>query len=140
MERTTETGTTNYKGGSTMKKRRGMRHVAIGIAAAVLISLVAANARAEDRSCVLHVSPLSVSVDNERAARLTVVASDPECSFDVQSDAEWISVTPASVKGSGIVDLGIIPSIEPRTGTIKIGGNEVTVFQKGLIGTYGNRR
>lgn len=140
MERTTETQSANHKGGGTMKKRRGIRRTGIGVAAAVLISLIAANARAEDRSCVFHVSPLSVSVDNDRAARLTVVASKPECSFDVESDVEWIRATPASVKGSGVVDLGIAPSVEPRIGTVKIGGNEVTVFQKGLIGIYGNRR
>lgn len=120
-----------------MKKVRQAGRVGFGIFAAVLVSLLAVNVYGEDRSCTFQVRPLSVTVANDRSVEVEVTASDPGCSFNAESNTNWISVTPAHAKGSGTVRLDVNPAVDPTIGTVRIAGKRVTVFQKGLIDAYG---
>jgi hypothetical protein len=131
---------TQHKKGGSMKRTKKAGRTGFCVAAAISIALVATNIQAADQSCVFNVSPQSVAVANDKAAQLSVVASGPACSFDVRSDVDWITVTPARVQGSGTVRLGIAPSAEARVGTVRIAGNEITVFQKGLADLSGYGR
>jgi hypothetical protein len=119
-----------------MRKVRQVGRVNFGIFAAVLVSLMAINAYAGD-SCTYQVWPLSVSVANDKAVEVEVTASGPDCSFTAESDTSWITVTPAHARGSGVVRLDMAPSIDPTVGTVRIAGKRVTVFQKGLVDSYG---
>lgn len=123
-----------------MKRTKKVRRAGFCVAAAMSIALAATTIQAADQSCVFHVSPPSVAVSNDRVVQLSVLASGPTCSFGVRSDVDWITATPASVQGSGTVRLNIAPSAEPRVGTVRIAGNEIAVFQKGLADVSGYGR
>jgi hypothetical protein len=123
-----------------MKRTKKARRTGLCVAAAMSIALAATTIQAADQPCVFHVSPPSVAVSNDSVVQLSVVASSPTCSFGVKSDSSWITATPATVQGSGTVRLGIAPSTEPRVGTVKIAGDEIAVFQKGLTDVSGYGR
>ncbi len=109
----------------------------ISLCVAALAALGAASVGyAQESGCVLQVSPSAVSVYNNRSAEVTVISSDPACPLKVESRSDWITVSPANLKGSGIVRLTIAPASDERIGAITVGEQEVTVFQKGDPSSY----
>jgi uncharacterized membrane protein len=115
--------------GDIMKKTK---FAAFFLTAALLVAVAAPFAHAEDSACVFEVSPAAVAVSNDSSADVKVTASGAGCACSVKSDVDWVSVSPAQLQGSGTVHLTILPSVEPKAGTVKIAGQEITILQSGL--------
>ncbi len=108
------------------------RTIGFWIAAVVAVGMLTASVGyAQESACVVQTSPAAVTVYNNPTAELAVISSDPACPLKVESRSDWITATPANLKGSGVVRLAIVPSAKERVGAITVGGQEVTVFQKG---------
>ena len=85
--------------------------------------------------CAFSVSPSSFDVDgNGGVLRVDVQADPPDCSpaeWTASSGAAFISVDPTSGNGSGSVTLTVGENgAEPRTGTVTIAGQTVSVSQE----------
>jgi len=71
--------------------------------------------------------------------RVELAANGPNCRWEARSAAPWISVTASQGKGPARVTLSVsahTSSWRPRTGTVNIGGQLLTVTQQGPRPTY----
>lgn len=100
------------------------------VAAGLLMATV--TAYAEDASCVFQVSQQAVSVGNGGVVDLQLISSRPDCVSDIKSDADWVTVTPGQLHGSGTVRIDVAPCVDRRIGVIEIAGQRITVFQQGV--------
>jgi len=83
-------------------------------------------------SCVASVTPSEVLLDAPGGvAEIAVSASSPDCTFRTESTLSWITVSPAEGRGSGRVTLTVASNLTfyPRSGSVSIDGQEVTVRQ-----------
>ncbi|HMY71590.1 MAG TPA: BACON domain-containing carbohydrate-binding protein, partial [Blastocatellia bacterium] len=70
---------------------------------------------------------------NPAGEALTVrVTTQSSCPWTVESNVEWIAASPAETAGDGAVKLTVAPNptVTPRTGTVTIAGETVTVAQE----------
>jgi hypothetical protein len=86
-------------------------------------------------TCSITLSVSTLSVGAGKADRsVNVTASSPSCGWTASSDVPWMTIkSAASGTGSGKVDVHIDanPDQSPRTGTLTISGQTVTVTQDG---------
>lgn len=84
--------------------------------------------------CTFALSASSASLGSEGGTGAFTVTTGPACTWTAESDAEWLSVTGGSVAiGSGEVSYLAEPnfSLSSRVGTIRAGGQLLTVSQAG---------
>ena len=88
--------------------------------------------------CTYTISPASRPVDsNGDTYAITVSATHSECAWSTSENEDWISLSPTSGSGSGIVDVTI--SANPgaaRSATITIADQDHTVEQEAAPCTY----
>ena len=77
---------------------------------------------------VLSFSPSAANVPVKLSSR-------SGCTWAAQSDAPWLAVTAPSGDGNSTLQVSVQPNpgLEPRTGTIKVGGANVAVTQSGAV-------
>ncbi len=91
-------------------------------------------------TCAFTISPASQSVDaigGTGSVNLTSAATD--CAWNAASDASWITISSgASGIGSSVVNFAVAanPSSLPRTGTLTIAGQTLTITQGGVACFY----
>jgi hypothetical protein len=88
-------------------------------------------------SCAYTVTPTAFTVDPVSGTRTVSIVTGTSCGWSSAPQAAWISVTSgASGTGIGAVtfDFDANPSTTPRTGTVSIGGQQVTITQGGSGG------
>src|SRR5262249_39945976 len=84
--------------------------------------------------CMYSVSPLNFNLPPAGGTALVqVTPSAANCMWMVTPNVPWISVTPQSGMGSGVVmiDVSSNPTINMRTGSVNAGGNLPTITQIG---------
>ena len=89
----------------------------------------------EGGSCPSTVSPTSVSIGPLSTSRTLSVVSGTLCSWSATSSAAWITVTNAGTgSGASPVTFSVTanPEAFPRTGTLTVAGQSVTVTQTGV--------
>jgi hypothetical protein len=81
--------------------------------------------------CYFTVSPTSVTVPMGGGGGVLVVGGGaPGCTWTAQSDAPWITVTPAAGAGDGRVNYETLANTgSPRQGVLRVAGQMVTVSQ-----------
>ena len=86
-------------------------------------------------SCTYAVTPTSASVPAPGAPVTVAVTTGSTCTWTASSNASWLVlfVVPSSPAGSAQLQVGVIPNRDaaPRTGTLTIAGQTVTVTQAG---------
>jgi hypothetical protein len=83
-------------------------------------------------SCSFSLAPMSLSVGFAAATESVSVTAAGGCSWTASSQADWIGITSGSSgSGNGTVQFTIAqnPGTSPRTGTLTIAGQTVTVVQ-----------
>jgi hypothetical protein len=85
-------------------------------------------------TCGFTVAPLSPSVPAGGASVRVDVAAQAGCAWTATSNAPWITVSSgAAGTGNGAVQLNVQPNTgAPRTGTVTVAGQTVTITQEGL--------
>jgi hypothetical protein len=84
----------------------------------------------QSEGCTYTVAPLSHSAGSAGGSQAVTVASGAGCPWTASSNADWITVAPATGTGAGTVTLNVAPTSGPsRTGTATIAGSAVTVTQ-----------
>lgn len=86
-------------------------------------------------TCTFEVSPLTLTVQASGGNATITVTTQSGCTWTGTSNAPWITVTSgASGSGSGTVAIAVAsnPAAEPRTGTLTVAGQTVTVQEAGL--------
>jgi hypothetical protein len=84
----------------------------------------------QSEGCTYTVAPLSYSAGSAGGSQAVTVASGAGCPWTASSNADWITVAPATGTGAGTVTLNVAPTSGPsRTGTVTIAGSAVTVSQ-----------
>ena len=88
-------------------------------------------------SCTYTVTPTSFTVDPVAGTRTVSVVAGTQCGWSSTPSAAWITVM-SGASGSGIgavtFDFEANSSTTPRTGTLSIGGQAVTLTQGGSSG------
>ena len=81
--------------------------------------------------CYFTVSPTSVTVPMGGGGGVLLVGGGaPGCAWTAQSDAPWISVTPAAGTGDGRINYETLANTgSPRQGVLRVAGQIVTVSQ-----------
>jgi len=90
----------------------------------------------EGGSCPSSVSPTSVSIGPGSTSRTLSVVTGTLCSWSATSNAAWITVTnPGTGSGASPVTFSVTanPEAFPRTGTLTVAGQPVTVTQTGIF-------
>ncbi|MEK7833537.1 MAG: BACON domain-containing carbohydrate-binding protein, partial [Acidobacteriota bacterium] len=86
--------------------------------------------------CDYRLSPASQTFDAMGGSgTVTVTASGGDCSWTVENNAPWITITSETpVRGNGVVDYTVAPNNEPnpRSATMYIAGQSFIVTQAGL--------
>jgi hypothetical protein len=85
-------------------------------------------------SCTFTLSSTSESVDASGGTISVSVTTQDSCKWTAAGNVGWLSVVAgASGTGSGIVQFSVAPNTEtsPRTGTLRIAGQVLTVTQAG---------
>ena len=84
------------------------------------------------QSCSFGVSPPTLSLGTAGGAASVVVTTDTTCPWTTASAAPWIAVSQASGTGPGTVTLTVSPNgtAAPRSGTVTVAGQTVTVSQQ----------
>src|SRR5262245_14230198 len=89
-------------------------------------------------SCVVTVTPTTFMIDPPSTVRTLSVTSGTQCSWSATTTAQWITITnPGSGSGTSAVTFSVTANTgqAPRTGTVTVGGQGVTVTQAGLTTT-----
>ncbi len=92
-----------------------------------------------DATCSFSVAPTSADVSKSGGAGTTAVTTGPGCGWTATSHAAWLAVTgPPSGVGSGAVGYAAAANTAPgpRTGTLTVAGQTVTLTQAGAGYTY----
>jgi hypothetical protein len=88
-------------------------------------------------SCTYTVTPTSFTVDPIAGTRTVSVVAGTQCGWSSTPSAAWITVT-SGASGSGIgavtFNFEANPATTPRTGSVSIGGQAVTITQGGSGG------
>ncbi len=81
--------------------------------------------------CNVSVSPSSLNAPDEGLIREIVISTGARCGWQVNTDASWVTVAPASGTGDARVrvDVAANSGRTPRSATIRIGDDTVTVTQ-----------
>lgn len=90
-------------------------------------------------ACTYLMSPTSVSLTAAATTRTVQVVAGSACAWTAGSSAPWITVTGgATGSGPGTVTFSVAanPAITPRSGTVTIAGQNVTVAQAGLTCSF----
>jgi hypothetical protein len=99
----------------------------------VFLAWLAGTSHAEARQCLYTLTPTSFSVGSTAGLRTLSIVTGTQCSWTAVSAASWITVTDGAA-GSGIGSVTIAvqenPGGAPRTGTLTIAGQTVTVIQQ----------
>jgi hypothetical protein len=81
--------------------------------------------------CTYQVTPTTITVGRTGGTRSATIASAPGCTWTVTSNVNWIIVSNgASGNGNGSTEFVIQLSLAPRTGTVTVAGQVVTVNQQ----------
>jgi hypothetical protein len=85
------------------------------------------------QSCGIALSPSSVALPAAGGSAAVMLTTGVGCAWTASPDAAWLSATPSSGAGSGIVDVAASanPTPSARVGTVTIGGAVLTVDQPG---------
>jgi hypothetical protein len=85
-------------------------------------------------TCVDSISPLSQSFDADGGTGTVEVTAGSTCSWSASSNAIWISITPGSSSGNGVVDYSVAANIStrPRTATLIVAGHPFIATQSGV--------
>jgi hypothetical protein len=80
------------------------------------------------------VSPPTISVSDAASQSEIVVTTDQRCEWKAVADAGWIRLAPASGAGGGrvTVDIAANPAPAPRSSTVRIGQQSVSLTQGGV--------
>jgi hypothetical protein len=87
----------------------------------------------------LEVTPRTLEVPAQGASSaFTVTSSVSDATWTASSGATWLSISPTAGIGSASVNVSAAPtsSVSPRTATILIAGQSVTVTQSGGAGRF----
>jgi hypothetical protein len=92
----------------------------------------------ERTTCRYRVAPSAANVDAAGGTISVDVQADSSCEWAAVSDTGWIRLTAgATGKGNGAVTLAVEASSgAPRSGTIRVAGQTVTVTQAAVACTY----
>ena len=94
--------------------------------------LLMVNVSAAEAQCTYSVSPTTISVGSIATNRTLSIITGTQCSWTAVSGASWMTVT-AGASGSGIgsvtFTIAANPDATPRTGTLTVAGQTVTVTQ-----------
>jgi len=85
------------------------------------------------QSCGVTLSPSSVTLPAAGGSAAVSLTTGVGCAWTASPGAAWLSATPASGAGSGIVDVAASANPTPsgRVGTVTIGGAVLTIDQSG---------
>ncbi len=88
-------------------------------------------------ACAYNVSPTSVSVGSSGGTGSVAVSTQPGCTWTATSGVSWMTITAgASGTGSGTVTYSVAANTgRPRTGTLTVAGQVVTVSQASPLPT-----
>ena len=109
------------------------------VRAAAALLLAAATSSLVQGQCTFTLSPPSATVAAGGGTGSIGVTASAGCSWKAVSSAEWITVTfGASGTGDGTVGYAVPanPTLNPRSGTIAIGGQTFTLTQSGGACTF----
>ena len=83
-------------------------------------------------ACRFELRSGSFAIDAGGGSREMAVAAPSGCSWTVATDANWITITPATGSGDGSVSVTVAPNRgdERRQGTIAVGDQRLTVTQE----------
>jgi hypothetical protein len=92
----------------------------------------------EPFKCSYSLRPASVFLPSgQSAGAMSVLTSTSECAWTAATDVNWITVTAVSGAGNGTVTFTVAPNPGgPRSGTVSLMGNTVTVWQAGNEGIH----
>jgi len=79
--------------------------------------------------CWFEVWPQQQYVRNDRNTFTIDIPAAAACGWTATTPADWLAMNPASGAGAGTISVSAPPAGNPRTSTITIGGQSVTVSQ-----------
>ena len=82
-------------------------------------------------SCTYSVSPTSVAAPSTGISSSISVITGSGCGWTATSAVAWITITSGGMSGLGSVSFSVAATTTPRTGTITVAGQTVTITQIG---------
>ena len=106
--------------------------------ALVFASWCGLDVRAVEAQCTYSVSPTSVSAPSTGLNSSVSVVTGSSCAWSAVSSVPWITVTSGGMSGLGSVSYSVAPNGTgtPRSGTLTVAGQIVTVSQSASSCTY----
>ena len=108
--------------------------------ALVVLAWLSGASFAEARQCLFTLTPTTFAVDSIASLRTLSIITGTQCSWTAVSAVSWITVS-SGATGSGIgavtFSVALNPTGAPRTGTLTIAGQTVSVTQEAGTCTYG---
>ena len=95
------------------------------------VLLWAADVSIAEAQCSYTLNPTSFTVGGTASAQTLSVISGTSCSWTATTSTSWITITNGTGSGFGSVTFSVAQNAtgSPRTGTLTVGGQTVTVNQ-----------
>jgi Putative binding domain, N-terminal len=111
------------------------RRCGVLIALVVVLSCVL-DVRAVEAQCTYSVSPTTVSAPSTGLNSSISVITGSSCAWTPVSSVPWITITSGGMSGLGSFSYTVAATATPRTGTITVAGQTVTINQSTGSCTY----